>query len=136
MSSEIKKMLDAANPFAHKDDDHRLSRFDNSKEKLLVDLRAVVADAQELMSEATNASAEAYASLRGRIEGKVRDVTTQVGRVRSTVGDSAKRANASAQEYVKDNPWKTAGIVTAVAVILGFTLGRWQPPADGAGRER
>jgi ElaB/YqjD/DUF883 family membrane-anchored ribosome-binding protein len=132
MNTAAKSNHDATNTAARGNSDGKSSGYDRSKDKLLLDLKTVVADAEQLIREATDASADTFATLRGTFDGKVREATARLGRVRSTAVAGAQRANDSARVYVSANPWKSAGLLAATGVILGYALARWQPSVSCA----
>ena len=98
--------------------------FDASKDKLLADLRIVATDAQQMIKEAADSSSEGFAALRTRVEGKMDDARVKLGRVRTVMGENARHATATTNTYVRENPWKFAGVSAAAGVVLGFLLGR------------
>lgn len=104
--------------------------FSASRDKLVADLKILKADAEQMIKEAADSSAEGFAVLRTRLEGKLADAKVQLVQARSTMGDKTHRAAAAAQTYVKENPLQTAGILAAVGAMFGFLLGRKSAPPD------
>lgn len=100
------------------------SNFDSNKDQLLTDLRLVAADAEKLIKEVASASNEGFTALQARFDAKMVEARSKLGRARVAMADQANQATAAAQTYVKANPWQSAGVLAAVAVILGFCLGR------------
>jgi ElaB/YqjD/DUF883 family membrane-anchored ribosome-binding protein len=103
---------------------HATQNCDRSKEKLLADLKMVVADAETLIKEAAAASNEGFASLRARFETRLVEAKAQVVRAQAAAGEKTRHAADAAQAYVKQNPWQSAGVSVAAGAILGFCLGR------------
>ena len=106
------------------------SNFDSNRDKLLADLKLVVADADQLIREAAGASTESIAELRARLETKVAEVKAKLARAKAAVGGKAQYASDAAQAYVRANPWQSAGVLVAAAVIVGFCLGRQSAGSD------
>jgi ElaB/YqjD/DUF883 family membrane-anchored ribosome-binding protein len=98
--------------------------YDNNKARLMADLKLVVADAESLIKEAADSSADGFASLRTRFEKKLVETKAKLGRARAAVGGKTQQATDAAQAYVKENPWQSAGVSAAAGAVLGFCLGR------------
>ena len=81
--------------------------------KLMEDLRAVVADAEELLKATADQTGERIAAARGKAE-----VSVKAAKARLDEQDAALRAKTKAvakctEDYVRDNPWKAMGIAAA-----------------------
>ena len=100
------------------------SNFDNNKDQLVTDLKLVVADAEKLIREVASASNESFAALHARFDAKMLDAKERLGRARTELGEQALQATAAARTYVKENPWRSAGVLVGVAVLLGFLVAR------------
>lgn len=124
MNTETKASHDAMLPVPRASAGPLAHNFDSSKAKLLADLKIVVADTEQLIREAADSSSEALDSLRARFDANLREATARIARVRTAVGASARQATDATDTYVKENPWKVAGISAAAGLILGFILGR------------
>jgi ElaB/YqjD/DUF883 family membrane-anchored ribosome-binding protein len=98
--------------------------FNSSRDKLVADLKILKADAEKMIKEAADSSAEGYAVLRTRLEGKLADAKVQLGQAKAAVGDKAQYAATAAHAYVKENPLQSAGILAAAGAMFGFLLGR------------
>jgi ElaB/YqjD/DUF883 family membrane-anchored ribosome-binding protein len=104
--------------------DSQTHTYDSNKEKLLTDLRIVVADTQQLIKEAVDSSSEGLAALRTRFEQKLSAAKATLESARATVAGNARCAAAATSTYVKENPWQFAGVAVATGLIVGFLLSR------------
>lgn len=104
--------------------------FNANRDKLLADLKILKADAEQMIKETADSSAERFAVLRTRFEGRLADAKVQLVQAKDAVGDKTHRAAAAAQTYVKENPLQTVGIVAAVGAMFGFLLGRKSSAPD------
>lgn len=104
--------------------DHQAFNYDRNKDKLLADLKTVVADAEGLIKEAAGSSVEKFASLRTRFETKLGETRAGIDRARAAVGEKTKHAADATHAYVKENPWKSVGVFAAAGVMLGILLRR------------
>lgn len=93
-------------------------------DKLMGDLRVVVADADALLKATAGQAGEKISAARVRVEeslGVARARMAQAG------ADVAARARASAQvtdEYVHENPWASVGVAAGVGFFIGYLIGR------------
>ena len=93
-------------------------------DKLMVDLKVVVADVEELLKVTANQTGERIAAARAKAEAslataKVRLAETQVGLMART-----KEAAKTTDEYVHANPWEAVAIAAAFGMLLGMLMGR------------
>jgi ElaB/YqjD/DUF883 family membrane-anchored ribosome-binding protein len=124
MSIEAKAGHDSMLPVARVTTGNPIHNFDSSKAKLVADLKMVVADAEQLLREAADSSSEALEALRARFEANLHEATAKLARARAAVGGSARQATEMTHAYVKENPWKIAGVLGAAGLVLGFLLQR------------
>ena len=98
--------------------------YQRSKDKLVEDLKVVVADTQQLIREAANSSAEGYAALRTRLEEKLVETRARIDQARAAAGEKARQAAECTHAYVKENPWTAVGVGAAAGVLVGLLLRR------------
>jgi ElaB/YqjD/DUF883 family membrane-anchored ribosome-binding protein len=97
----------------------------DSKDKLMQEMKLVVADAEELLRATANQAGEGAASARARIQESL-----QVAKERLMIeaGDSAiertRQAAKDTDQYVHDNPWQAIGISACVGAIVGMLIAR------------
>lgn len=92
MNTEAKASHDALGPSQRSTAGHQIYNYDSSKDKLLADLKMVVADAETLIKEAADSSAEGFATLRTRFERKLVETRAKIDRTRAAVGEKTKHA--------------------------------------------
>lgn len=124
MNTEVKASHHALAPGRRSAVDHQIDNYDSTKDKLLADLKMVVADAELLIQEAADSSSEGFAMLRTRFEKKLVESKAKLGRTRIAVGKKARHATDAAHAYVRENPWKAAGAFAVAGVIFGLLLSR------------
>jgi ElaB/YqjD/DUF883 family membrane-anchored ribosome-binding protein len=76
------------------------------------DLRAVVAEAQELLNSP------------GLDHGALKQVHDKVTESLERGRDTLKDLEHDASRYVRDNPWQALGIAAAVGLVLGVLVAR------------
>ena len=95
-----------------------------NKEKIVSDLRVVVADADEILRASANLAGEKVSELRERIQDRLRDAKLRLADAEAALVDKTKAAARATDDYVHDNPWKAVGIAAGVGLLLGVIIGR------------
>ena len=95
-----------------------------SKEKLMQDLRMVVADAEELLRATAGQAGEKVSAARERIQENLAAAKVRLAAAQEAVADKARQAANATDEYVHDNPWKAVGIGAGVGLIIGMLISR------------
>ena len=101
-----------------------LTAIEGTKEKLVRDLRVVVADGDDLLKEVANSSVEQFAAVRAKVEARLGEAKSRLEDARIAVTGTAKDAAETTQEYVRENPWKVLGVAAAAGLVIGFVLSR------------
>lgn len=96
---------------------------DCKKERLVHDIKGVVADADELLKDVARATFADLAVARTAIAGRLDEARIRFGNGRLAAGTSARHAADAAQDYARRNPWKLIGLA-AVGVVIGIALSR------------
>ncbi len=95
-----------------------------SKDKLMNDLRVVVADAEELLRMTADQASESAAEVRGRVQAKMNQAKADLALLQETAVAKAKAAGHATDEYVHENPWTAIGIAAGVGLVVGLLVGR------------
>jgi ElaB/YqjD/DUF883 family membrane-anchored ribosome-binding protein len=98
------------------------STITESREQLVVDMKAVIADAQELLEATTSATGDRVRAARARAEETIRSARQRVADLE--VVDQAKEAARSADEYVREHPWGAVGVAAALGLLVGVLVAR------------
>jgi ElaB/YqjD/DUF883 family membrane-anchored ribosome-binding protein len=96
----------------------------NSKEKLVSDMKVVVSDAEEILRATAGVAGEKMADLRERIGERLRDAKLRIADAEEALVDRTKAAARATDDYVNDNPWQAVGIAAGVGFLLGLIIGR------------
>ena len=89
-----------------------------TKGKLMEDLRAVVADAEELLKATADQTGERIAAARGKAEESLKAAKARLDEQDAAVIAKTKAPAKATEDYVRDNPWKALGIAAAAGFIL------------------
>ena len=95
-----------------------------SKEKLMEDLKVVVADAEELLKATANQTGERIAAARAKAEDSLRAAKVRLTEAQAAVVKQVKVAAKTTDDYVHENPWQAVGIAAAVGLVLGALISR------------
>jgi len=95
-----------------------------SKEKLMDDLRLVVADAEELLRATANQAGEGAVAARARIQESLQVVKGRLSAAEAAVIERTRQAAKATDQYVHNNPWQSIGISACAGVIVGMLIAR------------
>ncbi len=95
-----------------------------SKEKLMQDLRVVVADAEELLRATAGQAGEKVSVVRERIQENLAAAKERLAAAQESMVAKTKQAAKATDEYVHENPWKAVGIAAGVGLVVGMLISR------------
>jgi len=95
-----------------------------TKDKLVADLRVVVADAEELLRATAGQAGEKVAVARERIQESLATAKARLDVAQEELLERTKQAARATDEYVHENPWRAVGIAAGVGVIIGMLIAR------------
>ena len=104
----------------------KLANVENevSKEKLMQDLRVVVADAEDLLRATAGQAGEKVSAARERIQENLAAAKQRLAVAQDAVAARTKEAAKVTDEYVHENPWKAVGIAAGVGLVIGMLISR------------
>lgn len=97
---------------------------DANRDKLISDVKTLVADADDLVKAMASATGEKAAEMGERLRVKLRSAKEKLGDVQEVVADRAKAAARATDDFVHDNPWKSVGIAAAAGFLIGLLVNR------------
>ena len=96
----------------------------NSKQKLVSDMKIVVSDAEEILRATAGVAGEKMVDLREQIADRLHDAKMRLADAEAALVDKTKAAVRATDDYVNDNPWQAVGIAAGVGLLLGIIIGR------------
>lgn len=96
----------------------------SNKDKLVSDLRVVIADTEELLRSTAGAAGEKVGDLRERLSLRLRDTKERLVDLEVAVVDKTKAAARATDDFVHEDPWKAVGVAAALGLALGVLIGR------------
>ena len=95
-----------------------------SKEKLVADLKIVVADAEDLLRNTASQAGEKAIELRAKMQERLCDAKLRLADAEAALVDKTKAAARATDDFVHDQPWKAVGIAAGVGLLVGLLIGR------------
>ncbi len=94
------------------------------KEKLMEDLRMVVADAEELINATASQTGELASLARSRIQNSLKIAKDRLHAAETAVLERTRQGAKAADQYVHANPWQSIGISACAGIIVGMLIRR------------
>ena len=95
-----------------------------TSERLMQDMRVVVADAEDLLKATAGQTGERIEKIRAKAEESLRTARNRMQIAGKAVQESATEAVQTVDDQVRKNPWTAIGIAAGVGLVLGIVLGR------------
>jgi ElaB/YqjD/DUF883 family membrane-anchored ribosome-binding protein len=95
-----------------------------NKEKLVADLKVVVADTEELLRATAGQAGDKVAAIRDRLQDHLSTAKASLADAQAAVVDRAKQVGRYTDDYVHDNPWRSVGVAAGIGFIVGLLIGR------------
>jgi ElaB/YqjD/DUF883 family membrane-anchored ribosome-binding protein len=95
-----------------------------SKDKLIADLKVVVADADELLRATAGQAGDKVAELRHKLQDNLAHARASLADAQAAAIEKAKAVGRATDDYVHENPWKSVGIAAGVGFVVGLLIGR------------
>ncbi|OHC62905.1 MAG: hypothetical protein A3H93_08430 [Rhodocyclales bacterium RIFCSPLOWO2_02_FULL_63_24] len=97
---------------------------DVTKDKLIADVKLVIADTEELLRATAGQAGEKIADIRARTQDSLAGAKIKLAEAEAAVVDKAKQVGRVADDYVHDNPWRSVGVAAGFGFIVGLLIGR------------
>lgn len=91
-----------------------------SNEKLVKDIKAVVADAEAILRDTAGKTGKEVAELHASMTNRLAAAKEKLVEVEEAMLDKAKQAAKVTDEYVHENPWQSAIIAGGVGFLIGY----------------
>jgi ElaB/YqjD/DUF883 family membrane-anchored ribosome-binding protein len=93
-------------------------------DKLMEDLRTVIADTEELLKATANQAGARIAAARVKLEESLKVANARIAEAREAALARTRIAAKATDDYVRANPWGAVGIAAGVGFLLGVLLTR------------
>ena len=96
----------------------------NLQQQLVSDIKSVISDAEDMLGATADQTGEKIASLRARIEVRLRDARLRLTDAEDLLVTKTKAAARATDDYVHESPWTAVGIAAGVGVLVGLIISR------------
>jgi len=95
-----------------------------TRDVLVTDLSAIVADADKLIKDMAGLTSDEIAVARDSIEAKLAAARTRLDDARIVVTRKACHAAEATSDYLSENPWKVVGVASLAALVAAVLVAR------------
>lgn len=93
-------------------------------ERLENDLRQVVNDAENLISEVAASAGNGFDEIRGKVESRLQSAKATLEQAKEAVSGRARQAAGATEEYVGEHMWQSLAVAAAIGVVIGMLIRR------------
>ena len=95
------------------------TQFEVARERLVSDVRAVLADAEEIVQVAASDSKDKVATLRPKVDASLQRARTRLRELEAVMESRARETAQQVDVYAHEHPWKTAGVAAGIGAAVG-----------------
>lgn len=101
-----------------------ISTTEIAKDRLVADLRVLVADSEELLRATASQAGEKVSAARERIEASLASARAKLADAEQALIDRTRHAARATDDFVHEHPWQAVGIAAGVGFLLGALISR------------
>ncbi|MBY0572852.1 MAG: DUF883 domain-containing protein [Undibacterium sp.] len=94
------------------------------KNDLKQELQQVLSASEALLNNAEHQTNQEFQNAKQALENTLKNAKEEFLRIEDMLVQKSKSTIQASDSFVKENPWKTAGIAAGVGVILGLLIAR------------
>lgn len=94
------------------------------QEKLVTDIKAVIADAEDMLAATAGQAGEKIADLRARGAVRLKEAKVRLLEAETVLVAKTKAAAQATDAYVHESPWTAIGVAAGVGVLVGLLFSR------------
>ena len=98
--------------------------FDQQKEELLQEVRAVLDDVEELYHSGVEEGSKEAEQLRGKLQRKLQAAQRKLGDFEEVAAERVKQTARQADQLVQDKPCYAMGFAALAGLVVGVLLNR------------
>ncbi|MBZ0072068.1 MAG: DUF883 family protein [Thiohalobacteraceae bacterium] len=99
------------------------SSEDVTREQLIADFKAVVADAEALLKATVNQGGQEVAEVRAKVQESIQAAKARMVEEQAALLARTREAARATDDYVREHPWGAIGIAAGVGLLLGLLSG-------------
>ena len=97
---------------------------ENGRERLVDDVAAVLAEAEEMLKRASLETGDKARDLRSQVEARLLSAKLKLQELEGEAVDRAKAAARATDDYVHDHPWQAIGVAAGIGFAVGLLMNR------------
>jgi ElaB/YqjD/DUF883 family membrane-anchored ribosome-binding protein len=95
-----------------------------SRDKLITDVKAVIADAEAYLDASVGQTGAAYATARKKLEQTLDQAKAQAAEAHRVLAEKTRAAARATDTYVHEKPWESIAMGVGVGLLLGLLVAR------------
>jgi len=99
-----------------------IAKIADSSAELSGEFKSFVSDVEDMIKKSTALEGKELENAKKAIEARVSQARTILDDQSSNIADQARQGVRHANEYVRENPWRSAGATLALGVLCGLLL--------------
>jgi len=97
---------------------------ESSKEKIVKDIKQVIADAEQLSKETAGTLSGKAKEVRERLETRLGEARTQLNELEGVVKDKAIEGAKETDRVIREHPYESLGVAFGLGILVGALLNR------------
>jgi ElaB/YqjD/DUF883 family membrane-anchored ribosome-binding protein len=98
--------------------------MESAREKLVGDIKVLLADVDTLFRQAAASSGEEARNLRERAEDALKEARARFETIQDDIVRRGRDAAHATDDWVHHNPWSSIGLGAGIGLLLGFLIAR------------
>jgi ElaB/YqjD/DUF883 family membrane-anchored ribosome-binding protein len=103
---------------------NQVDEFNRARIRMTGDLKTVIADGEDLLKAAAQASGEGFAVAREKFAEKLGSARARLAEASQAAVARAGKTAAAADDYVHARPWTAIGVAAAAGILIGLLAAR------------
>jgi len=96
----------------------------DSQQQLVSEIKAVISDAEEMLSATADQAGEKVANLRARVQTRLLDAKERLSEAEELLVARTRAGAQATDAYVHESPWTAIGIAAGVGLLVGLVVAR------------
>ena len=96
----------------------------NAQQQVVSDIKAAIADAEDMLQATADQAGDKLAGLRARIQARLKDAKARLIDAEDALLAKTRAAARATDAYVHESPWTAVGAAAAVGLLVGLIIGR------------
>jgi ElaB/YqjD/DUF883 family membrane-anchored ribosome-binding protein len=101
-----------------------VDQFNQAQSRMAGDIKAVIADGEDLLKATAEVSGAGFAVTRAKFEEKFRSASASLADASRAAVGTARKTAAATDNYVHESPWTAIGVAAAAGLVIGFLATR------------